>query len=110
MAGVEEVDIVEEAVTMASVEQADTEGGAGSVREPDTQVDSLFAEKEDSHDIEFDFELREPERPVSAALPLALVLGLPFVFLPALAASLAAFLNATSAHFLRAASCLFLCC
>ena len=47
MVGVEVVDIVEEAVTMASVEQAD---GAGSVREPDTQVDTEFAEKEYSHD------------------------------------------------------------
>ena len=37
---------MEEAVTMASVEQADTEGGAGSVREPVTQVDTEFAEKE----------------------------------------------------------------
>ena len=34
---------MEEAVT---VEQADTEEGAGSVREPDTQVDTVFAEKE----------------------------------------------------------------
>ena len=80
------------------------------MREPDTQVDTEFAEKEDSHDTEFEFELRETEWPVSAALPLALVLGLPFVFLPALAATLAAFLNATSARFLRTASCLFLCC
>ena len=110
MVGVDEIDIVEEAVTMASVEQAETEGGAGSVREPDTQVDTQFAEKEGSHDTEFDFELRETERPVSAALPLALVLGLSFVFLPALAASLTAFLNATSARFLSTASCLFLCC
>ena len=101
---------MEEAVTMASVEQADTEGGAGSVREPDTQDDTQFAEKEDSHDIEFDFELREPEQLVSAALPLALVLGLPFVFLSALVTSLAAFLNATSVRFLRAVSCLFICC
>ena len=98
MVGVEEVDIVEEAVTMTSVEQADTEGGAGSVRKPDTQVDTEFAEKEDSQDTEFDFELRKTELPISAALPLALMLGFPFVFLPA-----------TSARFLRAASCLFLC-
>ena len=59
--GLEEVDIEEEAVTMASVEQADTEGGAGSVREPDTQVDTEFAEKEDSHYTEFEVELREME-------------------------------------------------
>ena len=61
MVGLEEVDIEEEAVTMASVEQADTEGGAGSVREPDTQVDTKFAEKEDSHYTEFVVELREME-------------------------------------------------
>ena len=59
MVGVQEVDIVEGAVTMASVEQADTEGGAGSMREPDTQVDTEFAEKEGSHDTEFEVELRE---------------------------------------------------
>ena len=61
MVGVEEVDIVEEAITMASVEHAATEGGAGSVREPDTQVDTEFAEKEDSHNIEFEVELRVTE-------------------------------------------------
>ena len=36
---------------------------------------------------------------VSAALHLALVLSLPFVFLPALAATLASFLNTSSAYF-----------
>ena len=50
MVGVEEVDIVEEAVTMASVEQADIEGETGSMREPDTHIDTEFAEKEGSHD------------------------------------------------------------
>ena len=61
MVSVEEVDIVEETVTMASVEQADREGGAGSMREPDTQVDTEFVEKEGSRDTEFEVELREIE-------------------------------------------------
>ena len=62
------------------------------------QVDTEFAEKEDLHDMEFEVELKD-RMTVSAALHLALVLGLPFVFLPALAATLASFLNTSSAYY-----------
>ena len=62
-----------------------------------------LTEEEDSHDTESDSQLREAEA-------LVLVFGLPLVFLAELAAALAAFLAATSLFFLRAASCLILCC